>query len=117
MPSKFLENTTNELISCVKEYYLLLGFIGQNFPDVLEKWKNMNAGVDEVLQQHQTQTQTFPMDNQKMTTNIESTNKHLSVFFPLCFKRDSEDGKRDWTIYSKEQFRRFWDFSPVEHRK
>jgi hypothetical protein len=28
----------------------------------------------------------------------------------------SNDNSRDWSIYTKDQFRRFWDITVVEHR-
>ena len=37
-----------KIISQLESKETLLIFLRDNFPDVLEKWKNKNAGVDEI---------------------------------------------------------------------
>jgi hypothetical protein len=61
--------------------------------------------------------QPIPTDKSEMATTHSDSKNVISIFFPDVLKEIWEDGKRDWSVYSKEQFRRFWDCHVPERRE
>jgi hypothetical protein len=52
-----------------------------------------------------------------MTEEISNKEyKNILADFDQFLCQIWEDGKRDWSLYSKEQFRRFWDRDIAEPR-
>jgi hypothetical protein len=58
-----------------------------------------------------------PEDQPEMTEEISNKEyKNILADFDQFLCQIWEDGKRDWSFYSKEQFRRFWDRHIAEPR-